>query len=309
MSKNHVYPFIFMVIFLVITAFSVSFGWPQNSFAGDKKDSEYLLRYGIRGEKHWRYTVLSDKITEFNISKIGMDLSSKTILKKDYSLSFISSDADQHLKMAVKVNDMSSVTHSSTGQTHIDFSKVKGKTFHSIVTDLGEAVKFTGVAHLKARNEKRSGQILQIGIENFFSPILLALPEKPIKIGDTWQSESSNTTLNEDGIEETVVYKLQCVFDGVEKINEKECLRIKTFLTGSVTGAGTGNNALDNSYSEFYGKFKGHGTAYLDPDGVVLLKYEKTNVTEGELTLRSNLGQYTEPIKTVKTVTMSLVEQ
>jgi hypothetical protein len=266
-----------------------------------------MLRYALREGKEWRYHVLKKKDTSLEIPKIGMDLSRKSTLQKDYALSFISRDAQGHLKLAVSINDIRLVTQSSSGEDGVDFPDAKGRVFHLIVTDVGKEIKYAGIDDLKGKIKTQSGKTVTMGIENFFYNILLDLPEKRIHIGDVWKTGKNNTIINEDGIEQTVIYNVVCTLEALTKMNDTVCLKIKKYSSGTLTGAGTSANGVLENYSEFRGKFESFGTVYFDPENSVVRKAETTNKIQGEVTIQGFFGRYTEPFETTEKTELSLV--
>ncbi|MBA3027203.1 MAG: hypothetical protein FP816_00085 [Desulfobacteraceae bacterium] len=294
------------ILSLIITN-PLQAGYAQDTPLSSDSSMVYTLRYGMTHGKVLRYKETSKQVVELKIPEIGMDLSSESTLTKDYTLSFISRDGNKNIKMAVTINDITSVGHSNSGKTDIDFSKAKGKTFHLMMTDLGKVLQYIGVEGLNDRKIHQSGMIISIGVENSFNTVLLELPPKAIRFGETWKAEKSSTILNLDGVEQTIVYSILCTFEGLEKIDGRECLKIKTYRIGTITGAGT-TTSLFKSYSEFHGQFESFGTVYIDPEEVVVIKGNNTSFIHGEISIRSFTGQYVEPFKRQTTIELLLVQ-
>jgi hypothetical protein len=278
------------------------------------KSPGYALRYVSNNEKDCHYNLTSERLLKINLPEIETYLSRKTVFTNNYTFSILQQDEKEHLKLSVTVNDMKSNTfhlvdtpqgHMRTGKA-IDFSNVKGKTFHVIATDRGKELAFLDVGPLKAVNRTQSGEEILIGIEKFFVNILFDLPEKNINIGDSWRIENKDTTVNEEGLEQTVAYETLFRFEGVEQINDRACLKIVMDSKGTVSGVMTHEK---RNYSDFNGDFEDSGTIYIDAEDAVIVKLNTLSMTKGKAKIFTAIGYLTEPFTSKRTLDMVLLQQ
>ena len=288
-------------IILFFMMISSHMGYTQDLSPQSTSHTGYVLRYGrIKGKK-WLYKIASNQTEELQIPKIGMDLNSQLSVEKKCTLHFISQNKNMHLLASVLINDMT-VQHSGPGRTEEEVPEINGRTFNLLMTPFGLVTEYIGVDGLKA---KSTGISSEAGIENNLLDIFLNLPEEAIRSGDEWEKKGSHTSVNQDGIEQTVVYTALCTFEGLEKLDDRNCLKIKIDRKGTVTGAGS--KGPQGSYREFNGTFECAGMAYFDPDYGIVRKLVTNTITTGKMTIWDYFGQYVEPFKKQEKIEMRII--
>ena len=279
------------------------------------KNDSYTFRYGSIKEKPWRYNLTMENVLQFNIPEEGMIVSRKTILTNDYTLTFVSQDENKNLQMDVMVNEIkNNVFHAVFRYGQVlnsgsitDFSKVNGKMFHMVTTELGEELEYKGNDELKGVVRTQDGRVLYIGMENFFQNVLFDYPEKAKAVGDSWEVENTNKTSEPAGVENTITSKTTYRLEGFEKIGDRDCLKILVDAVGNTSGFQTKTESNPGNYQTHTGTFVSSGTVYVDPIENVVIKTSHIITTRGDMDIRlPQMGNYTEPFTSTRTVSLTL---
>ena len=279
----------------------------------------YKLRYGNIKEKPWRYNLTVENVLQFDIPEVGMMVTRKTILTNDYNLTFISKDEKMNLQMAVMVNEVKNNEFYNvfrygqilnTGRV-TDFSGVNGKTFHMITTALGEELEYKGNEALRGIVRTQDGRELYIGMEFLFRNVLFDYPDKTIKMGDTWKVENTNKRLDPEGVEHTTESSTTFRMEGIEKIGQRDCIKIMVDAMGTTSGFQTTTGSNPGNYETHTGTFVSSGTVYVDPKEGVVVKMNHINTTRyqipGTTHIRNpEIGNYTEPFSSTQTTSLDL---
>ena len=184
---------------------------------------------------------------------------------------------DGNLVLGVKIGDMEINVASVQGDFTPDMSTVIGKGFDMILSPMGKELDVSGAKELEY--ETASGkQSLSSG----FQAIFPNLPDKPLKIGDTWPTED---TIVDSSTSTEVTIKLENLntVDGFEVVDGMECVRIKTTGTGTFTGEGTEGGAD----LVFNADIKSTDIWYFAYKKGVFVKMESEAFAEGTITVTS----------------------
>jgi len=139
---------------------------------------------------------------------------------------------DGNLVLGVTIDAMKADVSSPQGNMSPDMSVVIGKSFDMVVSKLGKEIDVSGAAAIKYDMPTGGSRDLSSGFQAFFSDV----PDKPVKIGDTWPSE--DTIVQKEGAGETRIhFTNQNTFDGIETVDGYECARIKAAVKGTITGS------------------------------------------------------------------------
>ena len=143
-------------------------------------------------------------------------------------------ETDGNLRLEVTIEGMSMDISSPQGSITPDMTDLIGKSFEMTLSPLGKELDASEAAKLEY--ELMSGQTrnLQSGFQTIFPD----LPDRPVKIGDSWPSYSSieeKSDTNAVNIE----MEMENTLVGFETVDGLECAKIESKITGTVTGEGT----------------------------------------------------------------------
>jgi hypothetical protein len=139
---------------------------------------------------------------------------------------------DKNFIVGVTIDDMSASVTGAQGDLSPDLSSVKGKSFDMVLSPLGSEVDVTGAEAITYSIATQT-QSLASGFRTFFPD----MPGKPVKIGDTWPSNSS-VTENAGSITVRADIENINTLEGFETVDGVECARISAQVTGTVSGSG-----------------------------------------------------------------------
>jgi hypothetical protein len=111
------------------------------------------------------------------------------------------------------------------------------------------------------------------------------LPGKPLRVGDSWPS-GGGTTEKTGGIEIKLEFQNVNTFEGLETVDGRECARIRSEVTGSISGSGN-QQGMDMVFS---GTGKGTDLWYFAVKEGVYVKSTSDMKMDISITL-SQLGQ------------------
>lgn len=145
---------------------------------------------------------------------------------------------DKNLLLGVTIDDIASTVNSPQGDMSPDMAPLKGKSFDMVLSPLGVEVDVTGAAGLTF--SAPGGESSDLGSQ--FKAAFPDLPGKPVKIGDTW---NSNDSVEDKSTSQAMKTDTQNVhtLEGFETVDGVECARISTQFTGTITGTGNQGGA------------------------------------------------------------------
>jgi hypothetical protein len=160
---------------------------------------------------------------------------------------------DKNLLLGVTLDEMAaSLTSSAAGDMSPDLSSLKGKAFDMVLSPLGSEVDVAAAEAIKYDYAGATRNISS-GFKMFFPD----LPDKPVKVGDTWPS---NAGVDEDmgEMKMRMDFKNVNTLEGFETVDGMECARVSTAVTGTLTGSGN-QQGMDMTFA---GTSKGKETWY-----------------------------------------------
>lgn len=157
--------------------------------------------------------------------------------------------------LEVSIDDVSVVVKGPQGEIRPDVKPLIGRSFAMVLSPLGVEVD---VSEAEAITFQSLGGTRSIaaGYKTFFPD----LPGKPIRVGDSW---TTNSAVEEQAGPIAVRTEIQRVntIEGFETVAGLECLRITAELTGRVSGSGKPQGAD----IKFEGDIKGTDVWYFAP--------------------------------------------
>lgn len=176
---------------------------------------------------------------------------------------------------AIKIN-----IKSMRGNFSPDTSSIPGKKFDLVLSPLGKEVDLVGAESIKFMTP--SGER---NASSFFKTIFPDLAERPVKIGDSWNSK-------DDFNEKTSNIDLHMIIDsvhtleGLETVNSLDCVKVKTTGTGTMKGKGN-QGGMDFT---FEGKIKGTSTWYFAYKKGMFVKITGESSTDSTAVLSNGMS-------------------
>jgi hypothetical protein len=160
---------------------------------------------------------------------MGQSMVTTSVSSMDFTVQ-LKSMKGQDFELGVVIDAAKSDVQTAQGPMSPDMSTVIGKGFDLTVGRLGKELDFSGATALKVSTPNGERDI-----SSTFQAFFPDLPDKPVKVGDTWPSE--DTVVQKEGAGETQVHAVhQNTLDGFETVDGYECARIKVVSTGTVSG-------------------------------------------------------------------------
>jgi len=141
------------------------------------------------------------------------------------------SSKDGQFALGVTINALKITEDSQQGTSSADTSADVGKSFDMVVSRLGKEIDASGASAIQYELGPNGKRNLAGNFQTFFPD----LPEKPVKIGDTWPSED-NVTEQVGSNEIRINLKNVHTLEGFETVDGFGCVRIKTVVKGTMAG-------------------------------------------------------------------------
>jgi hypothetical protein len=140
---------------------------------------------------------------------------------------------DKNFLLGVTIDEIAATMVSSAqGDMSPDMSAVKGKSFDMVLSPLGSEVDVSG-AEAITYDFSTETRNLSSSFKMFFPN----MPEKPVKVGDTWPSSAGNEEKT-GSMSIRMDYQYVNTLEGFETVDGMECARISSQVTGTITGTG-----------------------------------------------------------------------
>jgi uncharacterized lipoprotein YehR (DUF1307 family) len=210
---------------LIFALFIVLTGFSQNKSGESQQGDAIKLAYSYLPDKAIKYQ---------NVSKIiqDMDINGQSMLVNvdSYFSVFVRLEGKlgENLNLEIKIDSMAQNIESPQGYAGGSVNDVKGKVFNMVITPAGKTLDLTEASKIVFNIEGSGERTLEQSFLNYFP----ALPEGPVKVGDTWISHDtidSKTQTMSMWMPVESTYK----FEGIETIDGIDCAKLSATLTGS----------------------------------------------------------------------------
>lgn len=186
------------------------------------------LAYQFPADKALSYQEKGTQTQSMDI--MGQSMVTTSVSSMDFTVK-LKGMKGQDFELGVVIDAAKSDVDTPQGPMSPDMSTVVGKGFDLVVGRLGKEIDFSGAQALKVMTPNGERDI-----SSSFQAFFPDLPDKPVKVGDTWPSEDT-VIQKEGGTGETTVHSVhQNTLDGFETVDGYECARIKVVSTGTVSG-------------------------------------------------------------------------
>jgi hypothetical protein len=242
----------------------------KKGFNYGSADTGYFLTYRPQVEA---LTYATDSQQTQNIEIMGQSVETVTSSTSNYTVGF-KGMKETNLALGITLNDMTVDVKSMQGDLTPDMSDVLGKSFDMILSPLGKEIDIIGADDIKFD----MGQAGKRSIKQGFMTIFPDLGDKPVKMGDTWNSQETIES-NEGGVNIKLVFNNVNTLAGMETVEGIECLKIDQTTTGTMEGTGE-QMGMDLA---FEGDIEGSGTFFFAYKGGYLVKVVSDGFTEATI--------------------------
>jgi hypothetical protein len=258
---------LFILALFVLAGFAI-----QNVTAGAKPQAAVTLAYKFPEGKTLTYQTTSTQTQ--NLDVMGQAVSTDSNSAIEFTLQPKGLKEGQY-QLGVTVNSFKVEAQSPQGDMTADASSVVGKSFDMILSRLGKEIDTSGASAIRYSMGIAGTRDLAASFQAFFPD----LPEKSVKIGDSWPSEDSVTQKSDAG-DIHINFNNVNTPEGFETVDGLECLRIKSAVTGKMTG----NLEQQGMGLLFDAKIDGTQTWYFAVKEGVLVKTETKATIGGVIT-------------------------
>ena len=260
-------------ILLFVLALSGLAGFAiQNVTAGAKPQSAVTLAYSFPEGKTLTYQITSTQTQ--NLDVMGQAVSTETNSALEFTLQPKGLKEGQY-QLGVTVNSFKVEAQSPQGGMTADASSVVGKSFDMILSRLGKEIDTSGASSIRYS----MGLAGTRDLGGSFQALFPDLPDRSVKIADSWPSEDSVTQKSDAG-DIRINFNTVNTPEGFETVDGFECLRIK----GAVTGKMAGNLEQQGMALLFDAKIDGTQTWYFAVKEGILVKTETKASIGGVIT-------------------------
>jgi len=223
----------------------------------------YELKYQLKPGT--TFVIVSTGETESVTDQMGTEVVASITGDGEDTYTVLSADKDKGLTIELEIGERTQDISSDMGSASTDFSELIGKKAKFVLLPNGEAEGFEGFDELPevttGSGETLTKELYIIGVKDTFPK----LPDKPVKIGDTWKDVQGydvplgDYTLRSDS-DYTYTLLEEVKKDGID------CLKIEVTGTDKVTG-----------------EFEQQGT---------LLELERVTTTKAVMYFAYNMGMF-----------------
>jgi len=233
---------------------------------------ELVLRYKMPAGQVLRYQDTGE--TRETTEVMGQTNETVATGKKTQSFLGKGQKDGNHL-LGVNIDDWTLTIFSGQGDLSPDLKSVQGKSFDMVLSPLGVEVDVSGAESLTFMMAG-STQNVASGFKVFFPD----LPDKPVKIGDSWPSSFVIENKSGPSIRRVEIQSAN-TFEGLETVDGIECARITSKQTGNISGTGS-QQGLELLFA---GTVKGTDVWYFAPKEGIFVKSTSDVVSEMTITV------------------------
>lgn len=273
--------------------------------AGDS----YTLRYKAKPGKVLRYERQETATREMERGGQSMQTSSQRRLECELR----AESADTILCFTMTVRKIQGSMQGMRGTRSMDMKELEGKRLRWCIDQLGKEREFTPIDELPGPGrEGERGPRMGMGMmgppERLLRLTFLALPRKPVQVGDSWTVTYTDSTSPGRGgpFMRREIEKGSTTYTVLEekKKNGFKCLHIKTETTYSREGYGSGRGGEMSSE----GDGKVVGDAWFAYDDGLLVEYTTQDSFEGTTAFSGGQMSGTSAVSSDTKVTLKLLK-
>ena len=219
---------------VVVLALSLLMGCASSkkAFWGDEKTG-FILTYRMDKDQALKYKITSSNQMSMEMMGQAMDMSMD--MEQTYSVKSNGTDDKKNLLTTLTIDDMNYKIDSPQGLNDINLDSVIGKSLDFKFSMDGKTEKFVGADKLKINLGQMSGG--ETDLASLMLDVMPDLPNKPIKVGDTWPSKDEKTIKNM-GMDVKTISEMEHKCEAMETVNGLECLKIVSKIKSVMSGSG-----------------------------------------------------------------------
>ena len=215
---------IIVSLLIVMTAVSLIISCAgKKPFWGDEKTG-FILAYQLPKDQVWKYE--ANTTQKQTMEMMGQSMETVTGVTSKYSITGVKLDEDKNISSTVNMQEASIKVKSPMGEQTVDLSAILNKDFGLTFTRCGKKVSFSNPEKI----EVNMGMAGKRSAESFFKNLLPRLATNPVKIGESWTVNEIDT-VKEGGMDIAVDTKTTNTLQGLEKIDDLECMKITAKAT------------------------------------------------------------------------------
>lgn len=234
------------------------------------------FQYSLHQGETFQYSSEND-MTQ-NMEMQGRSMQNKTTSKAKFSVTGKELDENNNLVFKVVMDSIQSVMEGMGGSRELDLSPITGQPFGVVLSPYGEELEYIGADSLQVDAGPMAGG--KIGVERYFQRVFPDIPEKTVKIGDTWTVNDLDTT-QQSGMDIVTEMEVEKTFKGIETVNGYGCVVIASVGEGTLDGEGEqmGNSFVMEGYIEM------ESTGYFAYKEGIFIRVESTSFIEGTVAI------------------------
>lgn len=233
------------------------------------------LSYRFPSDKPVHYVNTGKVVQDMDVNGQSMQVNVLSYL----GCSIKSSGAqDNNLKLEISVDSLGETVDSPQGMSGGAIRDAAGMMINIVISPKGRELDITEARNAVINIEGSGATDLSDSFVGFFP----RLPDEPVKQGYTWST--TDTIDNKTKLNSTfLIVTAQNTFEGMEKINGADCVKITSNLQGTrLMNIQTQGVELKTS-----GPFTGKSEMYFSPADGYFLKYSVTTTMKGEIEMIS----------------------
>jgi len=266
------------IVVFVAAAVVLSAGCAATREPWGNPSSGLLLSYRFEGDgaRHYRRTVA----TEQTMRTLGRERGVSASRTVDFRI-VSGGSADGTLSLDVTVEGLVYALDTPRGKIEREAPEAHDRRFVMTLSPLGTAIDLGDAESIEY-------SMPPVGMQKLadeFRDLLPELPDRPLRVGDTWTATRSVDDPRFRGTMEVSTHLVNKL-EGYETIDGVPCAKITTQITGRMTGLTEGPVGSDSSS----GAVSGSATWYFDYRGGVLVRYNASLRQQGRAAAHSATG-------------------
>lgn len=189
-----------------------------------------ILSYRMNPGEHLQYKMTSEFLQSLDIRGQSVEINMASDV--GFSVKSEGFEGENH-DLGIMIDEFTISIQTPQGEMNPDTAQIMGKSFGMTLSPMGEELELEGTEELKYSISPGKNQNASI----FFQAIFPDLPDRPVKVGDTWTSDNTIEETSETGTMKMVFHNVHTL-EGYEEMMGYLCARIRTTYTGTLDAKG-----------------------------------------------------------------------
>ena len=245
----------------------------KKQFWGDEVTG-FIVSYRLAPNQAWTYHSSSSQ--DMTMEQMGQPIEIVTNTFSGYTITGKGVNKQKHLIASFAIDSMNIVAKMMGRENSADTEPAIGKSFGLTFTPKGKELGLEGADTIQI-DIAVPGAGKQ-SVESMFRNLLPNLPDKPIKIGESWV-ENDTMSMKQSGMDINTIIQSTHTLEAIIIIDGMECLKFATTYKGTLDGEGEQMGASMN----FEGDLEGKGTWYFAYKQGMFVKSNTANFMEGTI--------------------------